>query len=101
MTLSGWLKKYVYTPLAMSLMQRFPSPNAELKIGVFAFFVTFFLIGVWHGRTSQFIFYGVLLGAGISGNKLYQVLMARRLGKKGYKALTNQWFYQTLCRGLN
>jgi alginate O-acetyltransferase complex protein AlgI len=101
MTLSGWLKKYVYTPLAMSLMERFPSPNAELTIGVFAFFVTFFLIGVWHGRTSQFIFYGILLGAGISGNKLYQVLMARRLGKKGYKALTNQWFYQTLCRGLN
>ena len=101
MTLSGWLKKYVYTPLVMSLMRRFPSPNAELAIGVFAFFVTFFLIGVWHGRTSEFIFYGVLLGAGVSLNKLYQVLMAWSLGKKAYKTLSNHWLYQTVCRGLN
>jgi alginate O-acetyltransferase complex protein AlgI len=101
MTLSGWLKKYVYTPLVMSLMQRFPSRNAELAIGVMAFFVTFFLIGVWHGQTSEFLFYGVLLGAGVSLNKLYQVLMARRLGKKAYKALANHWLYQSLCRGLN
>jgi len=101
MTLSGWLKKHVYTPLVMSLMRHYPSTNAELSIGVFAFFVTFFLIGIWHGRTSEFLFYGFLLGAGVSINKLYQVLMARRLGKKAFKALSNNWVYLTVCRGLN
>ena len=101
MTLSGWLKKYVYTPLVMSLMRHYPSPDAELSIGVFAFFVTFFLIGLWHGRTSEFLFYGFLLGAGVSINKLYQVLMARRLGKKAFKSLSGNWLYLTVCRGLN
>lgn len=101
MTLSGWLKKYVYTPLVMSLMRRFPAEQAELPIGVTAFFVTFFLIGVWHGRTSEFIFYGFLLGAGVSLNKLYQVLMARRLGKKRFRALSNNPLYNAICRGLN
>ncbi len=101
MTLSGWLKRYVYTPLVISLMRRFPSSEAELPIGVLAFFVTFFLIGVWHGRTSEFLFYGVLLGAGVSLNKLYQVLLARSLGKKRYKALSNNFLYNTVCRGLN
>jgi alginate O-acetyltransferase complex protein AlgI len=101
MTLSGWLKEYVYNPLLKSLMRRYPSPRAELSVGVTAFFVTFFLIGIWHGRTSEFLFYGVLLGVGVSVNKLYQVKMARSLGKKQYKALASNWMYQALCRGLN
>ena len=100
-TLSGWLKKYVYNPLLISLMRRYPSKGAELACGVTAFFVTFFLIGIWHGRTSEFLFYGLLLGLGVSVNKYYQVKMARAMGKKQFKALSNNWIYQAFCRGLN
>jgi D-alanyl-lipoteichoic acid acyltransferase DltB (MBOAT superfamily) len=99
-TLSEWLKTYVYTPLLMTLMRRYPSPALEPFWGVFGFFVTFFLIGVWHGRTSEFIFFGVLQGLGVSGNKLYQIVMTKRLGRKGYKALCDNYLYVTLCRGL-
>ena len=100
-TLSKWLKAYVYNPLLLSLMRRFPSPEAVPALGVFAFFVTFFLIGVWHGRTSEFVFYGFLLGAGVSINKLYQIQTSKRLGKKRFKALAGNWFYVAMCRGLN
>jgi D-alanyl-lipoteichoic acid acyltransferase DltB (MBOAT superfamily) len=100
MTLSGWLKTYVYNPLVMALMARFPSPAAAPFLGVVAFFVTFFLIGLWHGQTSVFAIYGVLLGFGVSVNKLYQVEMARRLGRKRYRALTEQLWYQAVGRGL-
>jgi alginate O-acetyltransferase complex protein AlgI len=99
-TLSHWLKTYVYNPLLIVLMRRFPSPKVEPFLGVAAFFVTFFLIGLWHGQTSEFIFFGVLLGAGVSFNKLFQVEMARAVGKKQYKALSNNWMYQAACRGL-
>jgi D-alanyl-lipoteichoic acid acyltransferase DltB (MBOAT superfamily) len=99
-TLSHWLKTYVYNPLLIVLMRRFPSPKIEPFLGVGAFFVTFFLIGVWHGRTSEFIFFGVLLGAGVSFNKLFQIEMARAMGKKQYRALSNNWAYQAACRGL-
>ena len=41
-TLSKWLKNYVYTPLLVALMRRIPSPSMEPLLGVVCFFVTFF-----------------------------------------------------------
>lgn len=99
-TLSNWLKFYVYNPLVMSLMTRFPSPSVEPYLGVFAFFVTFFLMGFWHGQTGVFAIYGLLLGLGVSANKLYRIWIHNLLGKKGYKALAANIVYQSVSRGL-
>ena len=99
-TLSNWLKTYVYSPLLLSLMRRFPSPQVEPYLGVFSYFVTFFLIGLWHGSTSMFIMYGVLLGLGVSMNKLYQIVMTARLGRARYQALRSRQAYAALARGL-
>ena len=99
-TLSTWLKTYVYTPLLVTLMRRYPSPAAEPYFGVFAFFVTFFLVGAWHGQTSIFLVFGLLQGGGVSVNKLYQIVMARRLGRKQYRALTARPLYGAFARGL-
>jgi D-alanyl-lipoteichoic acid acyltransferase DltB (MBOAT superfamily) len=101
MTLSNWLKTYVYNPLLMALMRRISSLTLQPFLGVFCFFVTFFLIGVWHGRTSEFIVFGLLTGGGMSVNKLWQIEMARALGRKGYKELTNNYLYAAFGRGLN
>ncbi len=100
MTLSNWFKVYVYNPLLKALMSRFRAPSIDPLLGVIAFFVTFFLIGLWHGQTSIFVLYGVLLGVGASVNKLYQVGMAKFLGRKRYRQLAEHWFYVALCRGL-
>lgn len=99
-TLSNWLKFYVYNPLVKTLMSRFPSQKVEPYLGVFAFFVTFFLIGLWHGQSSKFAVYGLLLGLGVSINKLHQIIMAKRLGKKRYRALTAHPLYVAVARGL-
>jgi len=99
-TLSQWLKSYVYNPLMMALMRRFPAPRLEIVWALFAFFFTFFLIGVWHGQTSSFLFFGLLQGAGVSGNKLYQIVMVKRLGRKGYRALSANPLYVSAARGL-
>jgi D-alanyl-lipoteichoic acid acyltransferase DltB (MBOAT superfamily) len=100
MTLSNWLKTYVYSPFLLGLMRRFSSPRVEPAIGVLAYFVTFFLVGVWHGQTTMFLFFGVLQGLGVSVNKLYQILMMRRLGRAGYRALCANAIYASLSRGL-
>jgi len=100
MTLSNWLKTYVYNSLLLTLMRRIPSPDAAPFLGVFCFFVTFFLIGVWHGRTSEFIFFGVLQGGGVSINKLWQLGLTRTMGRKGYRALAGNPLYAALGRGL-
>jgi alginate O-acetyltransferase complex protein AlgI len=99
-TLSEWLKTYVHNPLLLNLMRRYPSSALQAFWGVLAIFVTFFLIGVWHGQTSVFVFFGVLQGLGVSVNKLYQNLMAKMLGRKRYKALANEPIYNVFARGL-
>jgi D-alanyl-lipoteichoic acid acyltransferase DltB (MBOAT superfamily) len=100
-TLSNWLKTYVYNPLLITLMGRFSSLRVQPFLGVLCFFVTFFLIGVWHGRTSEFIFFGVLTGAGMSVNKLWQIWLTHQLGRKGYKRLAGNPLYMAFGRGLN
>ena len=99
-TLSTWLKTYVYNPLLLALMRRVTWPTMEPLLGVFCFFVTFFLVGVWHGRTSEFIIFGVLQGAGVALNKLWQIGMARALGRRSYKDLARNSFYVAFGRGL-
>jgi D-alanyl-lipoteichoic acid acyltransferase DltB (MBOAT superfamily) len=101
MTLSNWLKTYVYNPLLIALMRRFSSPSAEPAFSVFCFFVTFFLIGVWHGRTSEFVMFGVLQGGGVAANKLWQLQLTKAIGRKGYRELTKNELYRAFCRGLN
>ena len=101
MTLSNWLKSYVYNPLFLTLRRRFYSPAAGPVIGVFCFFVTFFLVGLWHGRTSEFITFGVLTGGGVAINKIWQLLLTRALGRTGYNALAANPFYIAAGRGLN
>jgi D-alanyl-lipoteichoic acid acyltransferase DltB (MBOAT superfamily) len=99
-TLSTWLKTYVYNPLLMSLMRRFPADSLAPLWGVIAFFVTFFLVGAWHGQTSAFLFFGVLQGLGVSMNKLYEIVLAARLGRKRVKTLTSNGLYIAISRGL-
>jgi hypothetical protein len=99
-TLSTWLKTYVYNPLFLALMRRASSPSMAPSLGVFSFFVTFFLIGVWHGRTSEYIVFGILQGGGVAINKLWQLWLTRILGRKAYKDLAKNAIYIAFGRGL-
>jgi alginate O-acetyltransferase complex protein AlgI len=99
-TLSKWLKTYVYNPLLLALMRRNPWPSLEPLLGVICFFVTFFLIGVWHGRTSEYIVFGILQGGGVAINKLWQLWLTRFLGRKAYKDLAKNAIYIAFGRGL-
>jgi D-alanyl-lipoteichoic acid acyltransferase DltB (MBOAT superfamily) len=99
-TLSSWLQTYVFLPLMLKSIRRWPSPAIEPFLNVSTLFVTFLLVGVWHGQTSAFVFFGVLLGLGVSLTKLYQVLMAKCIGTERYAAMNQYWLYNTAARGL-
>jgi D-alanyl-lipoteichoic acid acyltransferase DltB (MBOAT superfamily) len=99
-TLSTWFKHYVYNPLLLALMRRIPSSTWRPLLGVPCFFITFFLVGLWHGRTSEFMVFGLLQGGGISLNKLWQLGLARVMDRKGYQALANNGLYRAFGRGL-
>jgi D-alanyl-lipoteichoic acid acyltransferase DltB (MBOAT superfamily) len=99
-TLSTWLKTYVYNPLFVALLRKFPQPSLQAPFAVLSFFVTFFLIGLWHGRTSEFVVFGAFHGGGVATNKMWQIFLTDRLGRKGYRALSANPAYEAFGRGL-
>jgi len=59
-SLTSWFKDYVFLPLAtMRLRYKFISPYV-------AIFVTFVLIGLWHGAGWNFLLWGVYNGAALA-----------------------------------
>ena len=100
MSLANWVKTYVYFPLVMSLMRRRPEPKYEQLFSIVGYFVAFFVVGIWHGQSSMFLFLGFLLGLGVSVNKAYQVVMVRRLGRARYLALCRKASYSSISRGV-
>jgi D-alanyl-lipoteichoic acid acyltransferase DltB (MBOAT superfamily) len=100
MSLSNWMKSNVYNPLLVELTRRVESDSVQPFLGVICFFVVFFLIGLWHGRTSEFLMLGFLLGGGVAVNKLWQMLLSRVMGGKGYRTLARRPWYAAFARGL-
>jgi len=98
-TLSNWFKVYVFNPGLRALASRVETPRAMPYLGVVAYFVTFLLMGVWHGSTRAFVIYGLLLGAGVSANKLYEIVATTSLGKARFRALRANRLYAGTCRG--
>lgn len=99
-TLSMWLKTYVYSPLLLRLMKTFPSRSIEPWLGVISYFVTFFLIGVWHGQTTMFLFFGFLQGLGVSVNKVYQIILTKRLGRARFREMFSGRMFEIVSCGL-
>ena len=54
-SLSQWLRSYVFNPLLMTWLRRYRSARSKQYPSLVAFFVTFFLVGAWHGQTSEFL----------------------------------------------
>jgi D-alanyl-lipoteichoic acid acyltransferase DltB (MBOAT superfamily) len=99
-TLSQWFRTYVFNPLLQVLAARVTSAKLAPYLAVVAFFVTFLLMGIWHGATSVFVLYGLFMGAGASVNKLWQLLAIKRFGKAKYKAWCEKPPIAYLARGL-
>jgi alginate O-acetyltransferase complex protein AlgI len=100
MTLSNWFKTYLFNPLLKRLTRLWPSAGSATYLAVLAFFVTFLVMGVWHGSTRVFVVYGLFLGAGASVNKLWQELARARWGKREYKRLSARPAAIYAARGL-
>ena len=100
MSLSNWLKTYVYNPFLMAAIKHIQSPRSQALAAVPAFFLTFFLVGIWHGQTLGFLFFGFLQGLGVAANKLYQIEASRLLGRSRYRSLASNALYSAVARGL-
>jgi alginate O-acetyltransferase complex protein AlgI len=64
-TLSHWVRDYVFTPLGRTLF-RTPLRGTPVAIAVVCYVVTFAIVGAWHGLTPAFLLWGVYHGALLS-----------------------------------
>ncbi len=97
-TLSMWFKTYVFNPLLKVLAAYWSGTNSLNYLGAIVFFVTFGLMGIWHGSTTIFLVYGALLGASVTLNKIWQSAARNWLGKTEYSALRRRAWYAHGCR---
>jgi alginate O-acetyltransferase complex protein AlgI len=68
MTLSGWARFYIFTPLSRALLMREPKPSSTLII-LSAHLTTMIVIGLWHGVTWNFLIWGVWHALGLFAHK--------------------------------
>ncbi|MEQ8816196.1 MAG: MBOAT family O-acyltransferase [Thalassobaculum sp.] len=97
-TLSEWFKFYLFNPSTKELLRAVDRPAAAPWLGAAGYFLTFFVMGIWHGTSLSFAVYGLLLGLGVSLNKAWQVWMVQRLGRRGYNALSARRWYAVAAR---
>lgn len=71
-TFSRFLFAYVFKPVLVLYNKMFPRfPRIVITIG--GYMTTFFICGLWHGETINFVYWGLWHGLGISIGKLWQL----------------------------
>ena len=70
MTLSQWVRDYVFLPLTRFLLKRKRKPSQTL-LALIGQVTTMLVIGLWHGVTWGFIAWGLWHGVGLFIHKVY------------------------------
>ena len=71
MSLSRWLKSYLYIPLGGNRKILGKEVKNKITAGNFNSFITMLLGGLWHGASWNFVIWGALNGAGMIIYKLW------------------------------
>ena len=76
MTLTQWIRSYVFNPLTRALRGNKEHPLPQWLIILITQLTTMLLIGLWHGVSVNFVIWGAWHGAGLFVHQLY----SRRTG---------------------
>jgi membrane protein involved in D-alanine export len=95
MSLSSWLKTYLFLPLFKNLFSISWLKSRPLIIQPIAIFTTFFIMGIWHGLDNNFLIYGFLQGAGLFCVIFWDNVLKK---KKYYKQYKNNLFISVFSR---
>jgi len=96
-TLSLWLRDYVYQPLFKLLLSG-PFQNHLSLSQYCSIFITFSLVGIWHGTTLNYLLFGLLQGLGMAFSMLYRDMIKGYMGKEKYRSYNNNKWVANLER---
>jgi len=75
MSFTAWIKDYIFNPIAITL-------RYWGKAGIsFSLLVTFFVCGIWHGTTWNFILWGISQGVFLVIEELFLLKYLKKLGR--------------------
>lgn len=81
MSLTGWIRDYVFTPLSVQVWRRVPSRRLAPPVTFALVVVLMTLVGLWHGASNNFVLFGMVHGILIGA--WYSVVgNGRRLGRR-------------------
>ena len=66
-SLSSWIRTFVYDTLAVAVFRRFRSRQQQNRALFFVILVVMAIFGLWHGSSWHFILFGVAQGLVIAG----------------------------------
>jgi len=93
MTLSGYMRDVVFSPLSKFLAYRMGPQNVNHAIAI-TIMVVFLLIGIWHGTGWNYAAFGVLQGLAVIANLYYTIGLKKWLGRDGMRAYNaNRWIH--------
>jgi alginate O-acetyltransferase complex protein AlgI len=99
-SLSAWFRDYLYTPLFRGLMNiTNPLTKKTLSIkscDLISLFVTWLLVGIWHGSGLQFVVYGLWWFFFIMIERLYTAYSKKKDRNKENKGWRSAWWYNAL-----
>jgi alginate O-acetyltransferase complex protein AlgI len=77
-SLSSWLRDYVFLPLAYGLSRRMPDERyagirVDVAIYIIAIMVTFLACGLWHGASWTFVLWGLLHGTALAVHRAWKL----------------------------
>lgn len=93
-SLSLWFRDYCYTPI-LKYAVRAGVRNPVLAT-MPAYFISFGLLGLWHGRTWPFVLCGLMFATGSVLNHLYRAVVSRLMSKERLVRLDSHHVWQAL-----
>jgi alginate O-acetyltransferase complex protein AlgI len=81
MSLTRWIRDYVFNPLYKSAASTFPRTARYWSYA--ALFAALFIAGIWHGTTKSFVWFGVLNGLGVVAVQIYGDVLTAAIGRRG------------------
>jgi alginate O-acetyltransferase complex protein AlgI len=88
-TLSHWVRDYVFVPLARRLFAT-PLRPFPVAIAALSYVVTFMLVGAWHGLTAGFLVWGAYQGVLLGGHHAWRAWMPGAVA-------THRWYHSRVA----
>jgi len=88
MTLTSWLREYVYMPVGKLLMHKIGSKHPWI-LNFICQMVTMSAVGIWHGFSLNYLIWGIYHGLGLSFYKIYSDLYKKYVPQKAKAAMAS------------